>query len=199
MFKRTVIVVAFVINWMMPGLVIASSDSTQTKPFFGSGSIVHGAYIEHYSSEDADRNISVTQLNTEMAYFVWNRFSVITNAYLMVAKGHRTANFQDFDSNRYGVGFAGFVRADVFDFKYHSFFVDLGVGMVFTNKDFPPSGTPWNFTRRYGGGIAIKIDRDMRLVIGWRDMHVSNGKGFGHPKNPAFDSNGLFAGLRFKL
>jgi hypothetical protein len=30
-------------------------------------------------------------------------------------------------------------------------------------------------------------------------MHISNDKGFGHPQNPAYDANGLFAGLRFRF
>jgi hypothetical protein len=176
-----------------------STDSTTSKPFFSRGSVVHGTYLEYYFSEDADRHISVAQLNTEMAYFIWNRLSVMTNAYLLIAKGQRIVEFKDFDSERYGVGFAGFVRVDLFDFRFHSLFVDLGYGMVFTDKSFPPGGTKWNFTRRYGGGLTIKINPDARLMIGWRHMHISNGKGFGHPRNPAYDSNGLFGGLRFKL
>jgi len=176
-----------------------SIDSATSKPFFSRGSAVHGTYLEHYFSEDADRHISVTQLNTEMAYFIWNRLSIMTNAYLLIAKGHRIVEFQDLDSDRYGVGFAGFVRVDLFNFRFHSLFVDLGYGMVFTDKSFPPGGTKWNFTRRYGCGLTIKINTDAGLIIGWRFMHISNGKGFGHPRNPSLDSNGLFGGLRFKL
>lgn len=199
MFERMIVVMVLAFNAMVPAMAVAGADSTAGKPLFKRGSVVHGAYVEHYNSTDDDRNISVTQFNTEMAYFVLDRVSVISNAYLMVARGHRSVPLKELDARRYGVGFAGFVRADVFEFKYHSIFVDAGVGMVFTNESFPPSGTVWNFTRRYGGGIAIKLEPDVRLIIGWRDMHISNGKGFGHPKNPAYDSNGLFAGLRFRL
>jgi len=176
-----------------------AEDSASAKPFFARGSVVHGAYLERYFSENADRHISVTQLNVEMAYFILNGLSFLTNAYFLVAEGHRIVEFQNLESERLGAGFAGFARLDVFDFRFHSLFFEVGYGMVFTNKGFPPQGTRWNFTRRYGGGLTIKIDPDARLVIGWRRMHVSNGKGFGHPQNPAYDGNGLFAGLRFRF
>ncbi len=174
-------------------------DSTASKPFFSRGSVIHGAYLEHYFSEDADRHISATQLNMEMAYFIWNGLSLVTDAYFLISEGHRVVDFRNLNSERFGVGFAGFLRLDIFDFRFHSLFAETGFGMVFTNKDFPPEGTKWNFTRRYGGGLTIKIDPDARLVLGWRSMHVSNGKGFGHPQNPAYDANGLFAGLRFRF
>jgi hypothetical protein len=132
-----------------------------------------------------------------MAYFLVDHIAVATNAYVMRAAGHRVLDLRNLEVDTYGIGFAGFLRLDVFDFGFHSLFADGGVGMVFTTDAFPPEGTKWNFVQRYGGGLSVHLHEDASLVIGWRHMHVSNGKGFGHPRNPSYDGDGLFAGLRF--
>lgn len=169
--------------------------------YFARGTKVNAIYLENYNSLDDDREITLTQLNAESGSYLPYGFSLNGNLYLLMAQGERiledTQPQEKLEANTFGGGFSGFLRWDFLRYKGHSLFVESGVGMVFTTEDLPPGGTFWNFTRRRGAGAAIRVHQDARLLLGWRDMHISNGKGFGHPRNPSYDATSFYVGLRF--
>ncbi len=179
------------------------SGKNSSKNMFAKGAKTWAAYIEYYDSQDSDRDISIVQLNAETGFNLFRGFSINGNAYLMLTSGQRTLEDSipviKQKADVFGAGFLGFLRWDVLRIQSHSLFVDAGAGMVFTNNAFPPGGTVWNFTQRYSLGLAIGLNENAKVLLGWRHIHISNGKGFGHPKNPAYDGNGPYLGLRFRI
>lgn len=158
-------------------------------------------YLEHFNSADEDRDISILQLNAEAGYYILRGLSLNGNAYLFMANGKRILEDAqppvELNSDVQGAGLNGFIRWDVIRISSHSLYLEAGAGMVFTTKNFPPGGTPWNLTRRHGFGMSFRLTQHTRILMGWRSMHISNGKGFGHPQNPAYDGSGLYLGFRF--
>tara|TARA_R110001592_G_scaffold304426_1_gene576894 strand:+ start:4968 stop:5588 length:621 start_codon:yes stop_codon:yes gene_type:complete len=77
-------------------------------------------------------------------------------------------------------------------------FIDLSGGILYTFKSFPPEGTNLNFTARPGVGLAVHLNSITKLSIGVNRFHLSNGQGFKHPQNPAFDGLGIFATVAFR-
>lgn len=177
-----------------------TAENSCSADLFANGSMIIAAYLEHYNSLDEDRDISITQVNVETGFYLLYGLSLNGNAYLFLAQGERIPDNVEppveLNADVAGTGFNGFVRWDFLRLNGHSLFVEAGAGMVFTTDDFPPGGTSWNFSRRHGFGASIRLNKT-RIVAGWRDMHISNGKGFGHPRNPAFDGRGFYIGLRF--
>ncbi|MGO4918024.1 acyloxyacyl hydrolase [Maribacter spongiicola] len=74
-------------------------------------------------------------------------------------------------------------------------FIDVGGGILYTFERFPYQGTKLNFTARPGVGIAMHFDDNKQIVFGINRFHLSNGLGYNHPSNPAFDGLGLFASI----
>lgn len=64
-------------------------------------------------------------------------------------------------------------------------YVEGSVGLALFAQRWPPKGTIWNFSRRYGLGLAVRPGRPWVLTLSWRHIHMSNGKGLG-PQNPAY-------------
>ena len=95
-----------------------------------------------------------------------------------------------------GAGFLGLLRWSPLRLSTVQPYVEASSGMVFTLEEFPPGGTVWNFWSRWGVGVSIGIRGELALVVGVRRVHISNGKGFGHPRNPAYDGAGVVVGLR---
>jgi hypothetical protein len=206
MMKHLIILLIIILTALSFSSINAQDKPSKVYPakdMFAKGSKVITTYIEFYNSKDSDRDISLIQLNAEAGYYFLRGLSINGSLYLLFSNGHRIPDDVqpqvELNANAFGGGFSGFLRWDVLRFFSHSLFVDAGVGMVFTSKDFPPGGTCWNFTKRYGLGVTIGVNENTKVIVGWRDMHISNGKGFGHPKNPSYDSNGPYLGLRFRL
>lgn len=100
----------------------------------------------------------------------------------------------ELDSDRVGLGTAGFIRWRPARRGGIAPFVELAFGMLFTTRDFPPDGTPWNFNQRYGVGLDVQVSPRISLAVAYRHLHVSNGKGL-VPENPSYDGDGLMLGI----
>ncbi len=160
------------------------------------GNVHYHSTLEHYTSENNDKPISVTQLNTEASKYVFNRLSVSGNVMIAFMRGSRIIAFQERRAHTVGAGFSGWVRWEVANFDHHNFFIEVGHGMLFTLREFPPGGTKWNFSIRRGFGFNVHLKDNRYLTFGWRWMHLSNGRGF-IPENPAYEGNGLYIGFKF--
>ncbi|MDX1577737.1 MAG: acyloxyacyl hydrolase [Gemmatimonadota bacterium] len=73
-------------------------------------------------------------------------------------------------------------------------FLEGGAGALVTADPFPPDGTVWNLTYRYGAGLDFALSRSVALSIAFRHIHVSNAQGR-VPENPAYNGNGLVLSL----
>jgi len=56
-----------------------------------------------------------------------------------------------------------------------------------------------NYTVRPGGRITIQLNKSLQLLAGLNRFHLSNGQGFKHPHNPAYDGLGVFMGVVFRV
>ncbi len=153
--------------------------------------------FEYVTSEEIDRHISIGFVNTEISYYLLNRFSIGGNLFLMLPRGERVINWEVYEANTFGGGFAGSVRWEFINIVQHNLFVESSIGMAFTLKSFPPKGTPYNFIPRLGFGSNIKLSNTTQLTFGYRWTHISNGTGM-VLTNPSFNGNGLFLGFKFK-
>jgi hypothetical protein len=98
-----------------------------------------------------------------------------------------------------GIGTSFLFRWYFVQFKNIYLFLDVGAGMLYTFQSFPPKGTKLNFTTRPGSGLAIHLNSKIQLLGGINRFHLSNGQGYNHPYNPAFDGLGFFVGIILKV
>jgi hypothetical protein len=155
--------------------------------------------IEYFASEDSDRDIWVGTFGVDSST-EWLGFISLSGAsHLMVARGMRFVETQtgieEQDADTWGLGVFSTLRLGP-HLGPITPFVEAGPGILYTSDEFPPGGTHWNFTQRYGFGAAIRLNRNLFLGISFRNLHVSNGKGFGHPRNPSFDGTGILVEFR---
>ncbi|MFQ5630918.1 MAG: hypothetical protein ACE5I1_19275, partial [bacterium] len=148
------------------------SNSNAKRDSYSKGSAYRSTYVEYYESEESDKDLSIIQLNVERGKYAFHGFSLIGNAYLLMARGRRTPedgdDFVEQEADVFGAGFNGMIRWEFLRVLSHSLFVEAGAGMVFTTGDLPPGGTFWNFNQRYGFGLAIGINEGAKVLIGWR-------------------------------
>jgi hypothetical protein len=70
--------------------------------------------------------------------------------------------------------------------------------IVFYSSNFPPGGDIYNFTWRFGGAAGYQVTDSLRMMVGVRWRHVSNGQGLG-PQNPSYEGIGFPIGLLLAL
>ncbi|MGD9689950.1 MAG: acyloxyacyl hydrolase [Phycisphaerales bacterium] len=76
---------------------------------------------------------------------------------------------------------------------------DAGIGLLFAFDDVPSQGTSFDFTPRVGGGATFDLGDDVRLQVGVRYHHISNGRIQGDDQNPGRDSIMFYLGVVFPL
>lgn len=156
-------------------------------------------YIEIYESEDAHQPMTLFQFNSETSYYLLDGFALTGALFILYPHGYRFDGFIDYEvRNTIGIGGILMMRWEFVQLFGHNLFAETGFGILTTNKDFPPFGTRYNFTQRYGFGMNIPLNKNIILVFGVRHVHISNGKGFVR-ENPQFNGNGAFLGIKFEL
>jgi hypothetical protein len=171
--------------------------------FFDWGSTVYETNIEYYNSQDSDRDIRLYTANIGIGYYFLKNLAVYGFLNFTFANGFRVDDDdplgEKMDAQTFGVNGAFLLRWHLIRLQQVSMFVDLGGGLITTLDSFPPSGTKWNFTKRWDAGITLRIHDSLHAIGGIRRLHISNGRGFGHPKNPAYDGIGGYMGVIFKF
>ena len=156
-------------------------------------------YASYYDSENYDKDIQIVSLNLDQGYYLFRNFYLLGGSSILLTKGQRTEIGQRGESRTsaqvMGAALSALMRLDVITHHHNSVFIDGGFGFLLTAKEFPPGGTIWNFMSRYGVGLSISIEPQVNLIMGVRHIHISNGKGYGHSQNPAYDGNGLYGGV----
>ena len=164
-------------------------------------STYRSTYVEYYDSENYDKDIQIISLNLDRGYYLFRNFSIVGGSSYLLTQGHRTElgrrGETQLSAQVVGAALSAFIRLDVITYRNNSVFIDGGFGLLLTAKEFPPGGTVWNFISRYGAGLSINLESQVNLMLGVRHIHISNGKGVGHPRNPAYDGNGLYMGVTY--
>lgn len=102
------------------------------------------------------------------------------------------------NAESFGLGTSFLLQWHPVRFGNLSLFINIGGGIRYTFKSFPPEGTKLNFTARPGGGIAFHLSKDLQLLAGANRFHLSNGQGYHQSINPTFNGLGLFLGVTFR-
>ena len=160
----------------------------------------HAISAEFFFPEDVDnRDIRVATLSAEAERYLvrglWLRGAVgvgFTEGELLPDEGPQSVGLE---ADGVGLGVGGFVRWLPMRSGGIGPFVEGGLGMLFTTERFPPRGTVWNFSPRHGFGVDVQISARLNLVVAYRHVHFSNGKGFGHPRNPSYDGDGVMVAI----
>lgn len=157
-------------------------------------------FFEYYESQNSDRKISLLNLNLEKGYYLLKPLSLSGGLHLLYTEGYRIdkkdPELKKMDANTIGMGFAGTVHLDALRMNIGKLFFDFRFGFLLCLNKFPPNGTFWNFTQRYGIGFSVKLKKNLDLILGGRHIHVSNG---GYVRNPSYNVNGPFLSLRFSF
>jgi len=75
-------------------------------------------------------------------------------------------------------------------------YTDAGIGIVVSTEEVPSGGTEFNFTPRAGVGFTKELTQSgVRLQVGLRWAHISNGRIKGNEDNPARDSAMIYFGV----
>ncbi len=161
---------------------------------------VESITVEFVDSQDSDREIQMVTLGIglgkELVRTLYGHVETklaLTTGTRFVEDGSAAA---EREADGLGAGLLGLLRWSPLRLWAVEPYVEASSGMVFTLEAFPPGGTVWNFWSRWGVGVSIGIRGKLALVVGVRRVHISNGKGFGHPRNPAYDGVGFVVGLR---
>jgi lipid A 3-O-deacylase len=112
-----------------------------------------------------------------------------------------TGSFEDgtlrterFDSPAWGVGPVAEARFDAWRARRMTLSADLSAGLMLYDRAFPAGGEHYNGMFQIGPTVTWELDRSYRVSVGYRWMHVSNGRGPG-PDNPSYEAGGMM--LRF--
>lgn len=101
-------------------------------------------------------------------------------------------NFEEvhFETRAGGAGPSILFRGEPLQRGRVSLRLEIGGAAIFYRPDFPPGGDFYNLVWQLGGSVAVRITAQLRLGVGVRWMHVSNGQGLG-PHNPSYEGVGF--------
>lgn len=145
-----------------------------------------------------------TVLNTEFGLM----YSV--RKWMVIGLGCDLLHFNDKINHTSAIGIMPFSRWYPFVIQKTKLFFQYGGGMSYCFERFPLTGTGWaadtarvgtkfNLMSKYGLGIEFQINKRLSLETSVRHFHLSNGNIKGIQRNPSHDSNGIFAGIVYKL
>ena len=154
---------------------------------------------EFFFPEDRDnRDIRVLALSFEAEKYLigglWLRGAVGPTLTEGVFVRDEDPQGVELEADAVGLGVVGFLRWRPVRIAGIAPFVEGAFGTLFTTEAFPPDGTAWNFTRRYGLGLDLRITEVSSVAVSYRHVHFSNGKGL-VPENPSYDGDGVMLAI----
>ena len=144
---------------------------------------IHGVYGEDLKNHENEFVLLVVEFD----YFIANKLSLDMglNFFDVTQTGDDTDGFN----------FTLQLRWHAIAKEDWSFFVEGGVGLLFTEHNVPTDGTNINFTPQVGFGFSFDANDSARWLIGLRWHHISNANT--HRTNPGRDSLMLWVGMTF--
>ena len=144
---------------------------------------IHGGYAEELKHNEND----LILLGVEFDYFIADELSLDIGINLIDV----TQTGDDTD----GFNFTLQLRWHAIAKEDWSFFVEGGVGLLFTEHNVPTDGSDFNFTPQVGLGFSFDANDSARWLIGLRWHHISNANT--QRTNPGRDSLMLWVGMTF--
>jgi len=100
------------------------------------------------------------------------------------------------DKTVYAAGIAVGPRFHFWERGRFGLFGDLLGGMQVSSRDVPPDGSRFNWSLAFGPGAEFELRPALRLQLGYRFRHISNGHGR-VAGNPSQNDHVVWAGLAF--
>jgi hypothetical protein len=91
------------------------------------------------------------------------------------------------------------LRHHIYNRGDFSLFLEVALGMIYADDEFPPGGTRFNFTEQVGAGVSYRLRDDLFLIGGARFMHISNAYIHGADQNPGINALGGYIGLMYRF
>jgi hypothetical protein len=91
------------------------------------------------------------------------------------------------------------LRHHIYERGDFSAFLEVALGMIYADDEFPPGGTRFNFTEQFGVGATYRLKDDLFFVGGARFIHISNAYIHGRDQNPGINAVGGYVGLMFRF
>lgn len=149
---------------------------------------ISGLRVEGY---EANNDISMTEAQFGVALPLGFRVEKGADIHLTGFNGERAGQ----SVNTEGIGASFHLRWHYLSFPSWSSYIEYGAGFMLTTENFPPDGTWYNFLTSYGGGFDVHIRDNLHLLLGVRNVHLSNGKGMVRD-NPTFEGFGGYIQLQ---
>jgi hypothetical protein len=89
------------------------------------------------------------------------------------------------------------LRHHVYERGDFSLFLDVALGMIYADDEFPPGGTRFNFTEQFGVGVTYRLADHWFLIGAARYIHISNAYIHGQDQNPGVNAVGGYLGVMF--
>lgn len=96
----------------------------------------------------------------------------------------------DYKTSAFGIGPSLQIECVMVKIKRFSLVAEASGGFILYDKHFPYGGDAYNIMFRTGPSVTYKINHHYLFKIGYRWMHVSNGKGYGN-QNPFYEAQGV--------
>ncbi|MCP4345695.1 MAG: acyloxyacyl hydrolase [Desulfobacterales bacterium] len=158
---------------------------------------------EYYDAVDSDRQIFTYNVNAGIGFYPFKNLGLFGVLVLSGNEGYSTDDFKPYlgkmNADSSGLGITAMARLHLLKTDSFGLFFDASSGGIYYDDEFPPQGTHWNYMSRCGGGITWQINKKTALGIGYRYMHISNGKMDDSDNNPAMDSKGGFIGIVYEF
>ena len=180
-----IILIALVLSISMPPLPArAAFETGDLQPIFTAGRIPGNGHSEE---------IDIHELRLGLGHYFRDRLGFYGELSLYRPAGQRDRRQVD----TIGLGLAFALRWHFLRRPDFSLYADWGLGLMAALDPFPPAGTRHNGTPHFGLGLSARLRRNTQLLIGLRQLHMSNGKGL-VPENPSFDGLGGYVGIALK-
>ena len=100
------------------------------------------------------------------------------------------------NTSPFGLGTRIFFNWYLLDRRRFQVYFDNGVGPNIFLEAFPAGGTQLSFSTFYGLNFAFLSGKDKWIILGIRNLHISNAGIRGKERNPALDGLGIVLGTR---
>ncbi|MGZ3863322.1 MAG: acyloxyacyl hydrolase [Bacteroidia bacterium] len=99
-----------------------------------------------------------------------------------------------YKTSAFGLGPIIQIEPTIIKYKRFSLIGEASGGVILYTNKFPYGGDYYNFMFRMGPSVSWEITKHNYFKVGYRWMHVSNGKGFGN-QNPFYEAQGIGIGF----
>jgi hypothetical protein len=150
--------------------------------------------LEDLTPLSSKRNIETFCLNVLKEKSDNGHFSFYTGLTITRTWGDIIHDQEKLKSSAWGIGPICLMRDNLFLGSRASLTLDMSMGFIIYNQEFPANGTIYNFMWQIGPKFRYQLNNRLALNCGYKWMHVSNGR-FPDEHNPAYNGSGFLISL----